>query len=379
MIKILDFATTSQGAYRLLRKRVAEIQQESEFEDFIVCPPGEEVELLRTEGLEVIEINIGRSLNPFALPGEIKAFQQILQEAAPDVVHSHNSKAGGVARLAVKRHNRKKTNKPIVIMHQVHGFVFGRYRGIKRSIFVLIEKILAKSTDFLLFQNELELQFAQKAGFNSKAELVKIGNGISFEELDSHRNKLTAQKPEGVDYRIVCVARLEPVKNQMMLLHALRVLKTEYNLNSFVCTFIGEGDPETYKNFINSAGLSAQVEFTGKVSRDAVVGYYESADLNVLTSLTEGMPRALMEAIYLGVPSIGTNVIGTSEVIKPGVSGELVELGDVESLAEMMATLLRNQERREALVESGKAYALVHFDERNVIKKLTDLYIRTQK
>ena len=77
----------------------------------------------------------------------------------------------------------------------------------------------------------------------------------------------------------------------------------------------------------------------------------------------------------MGVPSIGTRVVGTTEVIRPGISGELVELGDVESLAELMHDLLTDESRRQKLIRTAQKYAEEHFDERKVIQRLKGIYI----
>jgi len=373
MIKILDIATTSQGAYRLLRLRVSEFNKKSEYSNSIVCPQGSEIALMRNDGISVYTIQMSRGLNPFKLPSEIKSLIGIFEEFKPDIIHSHNSKAGGVSRLAAYVYNKKNKNSKIIVIHQVHGFVFSRYSGLKRNIFIILERLFSRMTDYLLFQNNYDMDFANNSNFGEKAQLVKIGNGISFSELINEKSSINNNRK-----KIVCVARLEPVKNQTMLIKSLSILKEKFEFDKFECVFIGEGDSEKYSELVTKLGLDSHISFTGKVSRDKIVNYYNNADLNVLTSLTEGMPRALMEAIYMGVPSIGTRVVGTTEVIKSGISGELVELGDVEGLAAMMYDLLNNEEKRQQLIESGMQYAKEHFNEQNVIKRLQELYTKAK-
>lgn len=370
MTKILDIATTSQGAYRLLRLRVSEINNGSEFDNSIVCPSGSEVKLIREGGIPVHTTKMSRSLNPFKLPFELSSLIKVFIKLNPDIIHSHNSKAGGVSRLAAFLYNKKYRDKRIIVIHQVHGFVFSKYSGLKRVFFIIMEKLLSRITDYILFQNSDDLGFAQKNNFGNKAELIKIGNGISFSELNNHEDCVSGNSQK----TIVCVARLESVKNQSMLINALVILKEKYNFTGFECAFIGEGDSEKYTEYVQKLDINEHVLFCGKVSRDDIVKYYRKADLNVLTSFSEGMPRALMEAIYMGVPSIGTRVVGTTEVIKPGISGELVELGDVEGLAKLMYDLLNNEERRIQLIESGTQYAREHFNEQDVIERLRVLY-----
>lgn len=374
MIKILDIATTSQGAYRLLRLRVSEINKEREYSNAILCPSGSEVSLMREKGIPVYTIQMSRGLNPLNLPSEIRSLIRVFNEFKPDIIHSHNSKAGGVSRLAAFIYNKRKSNLKITVIHQVHGFVFSRFSGLKRFFYVQMEKILSRITDYLLFQNSNDLEFSIENKFGNNAELIKIGNGISFSEL----KKSSKDSNENSFKLIVCVARLEPVKNQTMLIESLAILKKKFKFDNFKCVFIGEGNSGNYSELVTRLGLDSHIIFSGMVSRDKIVNYYNNAELNVLTSFSEGMPRALMEAIYMGVPSIGTRVIGTTEVIKPGISGELVELGDIEGLAEIMHDLLNNEDKRLQLVKSGIEYAEIHFNEQNVIKYLQEIYIKAK-
>lgn len=370
---VLDVASTSQGAYRLLRLRAERINADGRFLNIVVCPPGEEVKEIEELGVEVIEWKVSRNLNPFSIPGEILQLMKIFEETEASIVHSHNSKAGGVSRIATALFNLRKRNSELKVVHQVHGFVFGQYEGLKRSLFLAIERFLALFTDYLLFQNTFELDLAERAGFSKRALLCKIGNGISFEEFERLIDELQTKDRDNI-CRIISVARLEPVKNQQMLIQSLGYLREHYGREDFFCSFIGEGDSQQYTDQITRLGLQGHVEFTGKLGREEIVKYYAKADINVLTSRTEGMPRALMEAIYMGVPSIGTDVIGTIEVIKPGISGEIVPLDDVKALADRINELWQNPERRAALSKSGREYAKQHFDENKVVDKLLDLY-----
>lgn len=89
-----------------------------------------------------------------------------------------------MARISVYLAN-KKLNKKIKMIHQVHGYHFTTYKGIKRQIFLSIEKLLSNLTDVLLFQNKFEYELSKDNKMDSKSELVYMGNGINIEEFSN--------------------------------------------------------------------------------------------------------------------------------------------------------------------------------------------------
>jgi glycosyltransferase involved in cell wall biosynthesis len=94
----------------------------------------------------------------------------------------------------------------------------------------------------------------------------------------------------------------------------------------------------------------------------------------MLTSDTEGLPNAVIEAAACGVPTIATAVGGTPEAMSVGVSGLLVPPGDVSALASTMDRLLSNRSMREAMGVQGRQFARETFGEQVVIDRLLALY-----
>ena len=223
-IKIIDFSTTSQGAWRLLYTRVKKIDSDENFRNIILCPEGEETELIRTGGVDTAVLKINRGLGPADLIKEMISFYRVISVEKPDIIHSHNSKAGAISRFVVPFYNLFNKKK-ISVIHQVHGYHFTKHNGIKKWIFYNIEKILARCSDYLLFQNKYEYELSLK--FNAKKTgLEVIGNGINFEEMSLYKNNERINKiPEKV---ISCVARIEPVKNHLMLIEAAGIRKKKF-------------------------------------------------------------------------------------------------------------------------------------------------------
>ncbi|MBP3917182.1 glycosyltransferase [Clostridium sp.] len=369
-IKVFDVGSTDQGAYRLLKTRVKKIDSDERFDNYIVCPSGEWQKRMLDEGVKCINFDVTRGLGIKSVFLETKKLRDIFIEHRPDIVHSHNSKTGALARIAVYSAN-KKLDKKIKMIHQVHGYHFTTYTGIKKEIFLLIEKLLSNITDVLLFQNKYEFELSKDNKMDKKSELVYIGNGINVEEFQD----IEVKKTETKGTNIVCVARIEPVKNHMMLLESIKVLKDKYGVKDFTLTLIGEGDRTELEKFINENNLSSNVVFTGILDRKDVINTIYNSDISVLTSIKEGKPRALIESMLLGKPCVGTNVVGTNEVIKDRENGYLVELNDFEGFADKLYSLIIDNELCNKFSKNAKEFAYNNFNEDVVINKIISSYL----
>jgi glycosyltransferase involved in cell wall biosynthesis len=119
-------------------------------------------------------------------------------------------------------------------------------------------------------------------------------------------------------------------------------------------------------------GIETEVEFLGY--RNDVVELLADADLAVLTSCKEGLPRAVLEPMAMGLPVVATRVPGTSEAVRHGDTGLAVEIGDTQGLAAALQCLIEDPELRARLGEQGRREALEEFDERRVVDALRELY-----
>lgn len=366
-IRVLDITTTDIAAYRLLKSRVSKINGLGCFRNAIACPSGPYADAMKSEGIEVLPIEINRELDLLRAREELNSLRSVIKQFDPHIVHTHNSKAGVLGRIAAKREHV-----PVTI-HQVHGFFFSSLSGTKRKIYEIIEKHSSKRADYILFQNMDEYNYAKKGKWNTTASLEYIGNGIpisGFSELQ--RNPSSDQKK-----CIVCIARVEPVKNHIYLLEGLAIMAERYPKIDFTLHLIGEYDDNGKRKILDSlqnADLTDRVVLEGAVSRERILGFLEKADLSVLTSLKEGKPRALIESSMAGVPVIGTDVIGTREVVRDGYNGYLVPLNEPQILAEKMHDVLSNSSLAERLGSNGRKFALEEFDEEKVIERIVEIY-----
>lgn len=169
---------------------------------------------------------------------------------------------------------------------------------------------------------------------------------------------------------IISVARLEPQKNQLMLIEAF----AEFSKNhpDFNLIILGEGHFRcTLEQKIRDLGISEKVHLPGVVNN--VFEYLSKAQMFVLSSYFEGMPNTLLEAMCIGLPCISTKVSGAIDLIEDGKNGFLVDIDDYHTMAIKMNQIANNLELQNSLgKEASKLYARLNVD---VISKEWENYI----
>jgi len=129
------------------------------------------------------------------------------------------------------------------------------------------------------------------------------------------------------------------------------------------------------RNEISRLKLEASVELPGGLSDKT--GFWKAVDIYVQPSHFEGAPMALMEALWLGKPSIGTRVSGIPEIIQHDVSGLLVEPGKPAEMAEAIERLIIEPDTRRRFSENGAARILAQgMTRKQMSQKYADLYTR---
>lgn len=204
-------------------------------------------------------------------------------------------------------------------------------RKVPNSIIArLIRNAIYKIADGIVVQNKENAIYFK----NKKCYIIEN----PFDDNNYIGKALTTNKVN----KIVSVGRLCEQKNHLMLIDAFSIIKkefTNYKLEIF-------GDFESYKfvldNEVNRLKLNGSIDFKG--SRKNVLDEISSAKIFVLSSNYEGMPNALIEAMCLGLPCISTKIPGTIDLIDNNINGILVDINDVDALANSIKTLLNDDD-----------------------------------
>jgi glycosyltransferase involved in cell wall biosynthesis len=131
------------------------------------------------------------------------------------------------------------------------------------------------------------------------------------------------------------------------------------------------------KALVKEIGLEGSVRFSGPVPNEDVVHLMRACDLFVLASRSEGIPRAILEAMACGKPVVATRVAGVREAVRDGETGYTVEVGDVDGLAEAALRLLRDEELGGRLGKNARLMVEKEFNFEKIIPKLAQLIAGT--
>ncbi len=368
-VKILDVINTAASAKEILLYRVEAANRYPHFENWIVCGPGAHVEVLRAHGIpvQVIDSPRGISLAYVSPLATLRAFFKLLRFIRCErfsIVHTHGTVQGVIGRLAAW------LARVPVIVHVEHGQIYHENQSPwERRMYELIDWFMAHFTDHLLFENPYEQRYAIQHGLTGRARIHFVGSGINLNDFDGRRRAGSRARDKCI---IANVARMDPIKNQMMLLRAIdRLRQTQTNFELWI---LGDGicRPEL-ERFAAQRKLEGYVRFFGY--RDDVPDLLSQADIGVLTSIKEGIPRGVMEPMAMRLPVVATDVKGNRDVILDGITGFLVPLHDEVALAGKLALLIQDPELRLRMGEASRRRIEENFDERDMIRRILGVYL----
>jgi len=197
-----------------------------------------------------------------------------------------------------------------------------------------LRKLLYPYADYLVVQTaEIKSHFVD---FMNRDKIVILPNPIS-PDLTEATTKAYPKKST-----ILNVGRLNQQKAQHILIRAFALLQPcDWNL-----TFVGEGDRrEELEQLVTTLGLDEKVQFPG--STKAIYEQYGTAKVFAFSSIYEGFPNALIEAMHFGMPCVSTDCpTGPSELIEDGHNGYLIPMNDEKIMAEKLRVLIDDEEKR---------------------------------
>jgi len=331
---------------------------------------GDMMYLAREKGIEpVIVKELGRELSP---ADDFRAFWKIYKlicTEKPDIIHTHTAKAGALGRLAGILYNFRLNGK-VRLVHTFHGHVLHSYFGrVKTCFFIWIEKILALSTDTIISISgtlKKELVGSFRIAPEQKISVVELGF-----ELDKLLKLPLKEESDCINIGIV--GRLVPVKNHKMVLDCAHRVNSDVRSNDIRLVVVGDGELRgELENYVRKLRIEDIVEFRGWVKDVAEI--YRDLDILVLTSLNEGTPVSIIEAMAAARPVVATDVGGVRDVVQDGKSGYLVEPGDDEGFREKLLDLIKDTKIRKAFGQYGREFVKNRFSKERLIKDMDRLY-----
>jgi len=199
-----------------------------------------------------------------------------------------------------------------------------------------------------------------------------IHNALALDSYGRGQDMRKRNQPDPYERTILLnVGRLSPEKGQALLLRAVATLIPEFPGLELRLAGIGDLEAEL-RSLAAKLGISEHVRFLGYVQD--MLGQYVEADVVIQSSLTEGLPNVILEAAFLGVPIIATDVGGTREVIPDGNCGRLIEPGSIQAIVHALRGYLDCPREFFRMTEAAhrRIVAEFSFDER--VRKITELY-----
>lgn len=329
--------------------------------------------LLREHGIHdtVCIPSLGRELRPLKDLVTLAKLIAVLLRERPSVVHTHKAKAGALGRVAAF------LCRVPVRVHTFHGHVLSGYFGPRKSqLFAAMERALAKVTTAIVtpsaaVADELHQRFA----IAPRERFVPVSLGFDLQPFlnnDGLRGQLRQELGVAAPIRLIgIVGRMVPVKDHATFIAAAAELAARQPDVAFV--FVGAGELEAQvRQELTRRGLGDRAHLLGW--RQDMARIYADMDVLALSSLNEGTPVTLIEAMASGVPVVATDVGGVKDVLDHGRRGEIVPPRDATALANAMERALLPAARQRA--HSQRAMVAEEYGWQRLCQDLERLYLR---
>lgn len=302
---------------------------------------------LKNKVRAVYTVSLVRSPFSFSNIKGYRELRKIILDGDYDIVWTNEPVMGAVTRLAARRSRKNGTR----IVYMVHGFHF--YSGAPIRNWVLlypIERMLSTVTDYIITLNSEDFKRAKK--FPVKHVYYIHGIGADTDRLKKDtvnqdiRKKLQIPKQA---FLILSVGELNANKNQKIIIDALSILQDK-DIYYVLC---GSG-----KNLKNLQAQSRRYNLQDNIRfvdyRRDIINFYDQADVFVLPSYREGMPIALLEAMYCGVTPVTSDIRGVRDVMKDGITGVICDPKDSKAFAEAIKNLKEDKRLRKGYGENSR-------------------------
>lgn len=338
---------------------------QARFEQMVCCLSrrGEAAALLR-EGIRCIDLGKGAKADRL-MPLKIA---RAIRQAEPDIVHSQ-SWSGVDTAIA------KLMTPGVKLVHSEHGrhVPYLQAESLKRKIarrglYHLADAVFAISAEVRAF-------YCRETGFSASRMLV-IPNGIDARRMDE-ASRSGAREEFGIaadDFVIGTVARLDATKNTMMLIRAFAKLQRGQQNPDLKLLIVGDGaERVALESYAAKHGLNRAIIFTGQ--RQDVSHLLGAMNVFALSSLSEGMPLTVLEAMAAWLPVVATNVGALPEMVEDGATGFLIEPENEMAMAERLALFQQNRALAKSFGEAARRKVEREFSLGQMLRQYADLYL----
>ena len=333
-------------------------------------PEGQLLDRPEAGGYRVIVLDaMRREIHPLRDRRTARELRRLFRELRPDVMHSHSSKAGILARKAAARVGGMR------VVHTIHGLPFHPYeRWWRNRLYIALEKRAARRSDAIISVADAMTAEALAAGVGWPEQYVTIRSGMETEpylerppEADEFRASLNLPDDAVL---VTQVSRLFELKGHEYILAAASEVRDP---RVHFC-FVGDGTLRPWiEREIKRRGLASRFRLTGLLPPERIPAVMHATDILVHCSLREGLARTLPQAMLAGRPVISYDVDGAREVVDE-TTGVLLPPKEVAPLAAAIDELAGSADLREQLGAAGRERCREMFDHRRMVDQIEALY-----
>lgn len=369
--KVLRIATVPISLNLLLQGQLRMLNED--YEMVAVSSPGKDLEEVGTrEGVRTVGIRMERRISPIQDLKSLFALIKLIRKEKPWMVHTMTPKAGLLGMLAARI-----CGVP-VRLHLFTGLVFPTSTGLKRRLLMATDKLTCACATFINPEGEGVKRDLECFGITHK-ELHIVGNGningIDMTYFD--RTEEVMKKAESIrekDCITFCfVGRIVGDKGMNELAEAFARLEKEFPS----CRLLLVGDfeekldpvsPETKRMFLENS----RVTFAGW--QQDIRPYLAASDIFVFPSYREGFPNVVLQAGAMGLPSIVTDINGSSEIIRDGVNGVIIPPRNESALLEAMRRMVTDEAARQKMAANARELIGSRYDRMFLWQELKKTY-----
>jgi glycosyltransferase involved in cell wall biosynthesis len=335
-------------------------------------------DLARSRSLPTAHVpQLGRRIS---LLDDARAFARLaglMWRWSPDVVHTHTAKAGTLGRIAALVYNiAARRSRRCAVIHTFHGHVLEGYFGPLGSAVVrAIERTLARITDRVVTISARQRDdITRRFGIAPERKVAVVPLGLELGALlalDDRMYRYTAATAESAEIVVGYVGRLVPIKSLDTLVRGVALARTR--LPGIRLVIAGDGEERgALGTLVAELGLNDRVEFLGW--RGDLPALYQMMHLFVLTSINEGTPVSLIEAMAAGVPVVASAVGGVPDVVEDGVTGVLIPPRHPEAVASAIVSAVTQPDRAAAMALRARHSVRDRFDSVRLVEETAAMY-----
>ena len=305
-------------------------------------------ETLRSEGFRI------DVLGTAPVPRTMLRYRKLFGQLRPDVVHCHNPAPTLQAAMAARLAGAASV---ISTRHSLVAPPFETAAEIKYNL-------MSWFCDWIVGICDATCDNLRRTPLARKKRIVRVYNGADRLSVVSPE-----ERPQRSGFTLVFVGRLAKVKDLGTLVRAVALARLR--VPDIQLWIVGDG-PERgpLEALVAELGIAANVVFWGE--RHDVARFFSAADVFTMSSVSEGLPMSLLQAMSVGLPAIVTDVGGMAEVVRNADCGLRVPVGDSAAYAEAIVVLASDSARRAALsANAGRAY-----DAGFTLEQMDDAYMK---